>query len=74
MVGFKIKLVSAVAAASLMLFVTAAYSQAEIAGGATKKTADIKATINVSKSMLNDAVKDSKAWLHSNGDYTNSRY
>jgi len=68
------RLVRAALAASLVAFATAASAQAEIAGGATKKAADIKANIAVSQAMLNDAAKNGGAWLHSNGDYTNSRY
>lgn len=74
MAGFKVGFASAVAAGSLVILVAAAHSQSEIAGGATKKMADIKVNISVSQSMLDAAAKDSRSWLHSNGDYTNSRY
>jgi PQQ-dependent dehydrogenase (methanol/ethanol family) len=46
----------------------------EIAGGATKKYADIPATINVPQAMLNDAAGNANAWVHSNGNYSNTRY
>ena len=60
-------------AASLATFATAAAAQAEIAGGATKKSADITANVAVSQAMLNGAAQNTGAWLHSNGDYSNSR-
>ncbi len=66
--------INAVAAASMLAFAASAGAQAEIAGGATKKASDIKASVNVSQAMLNGAAKNAGAWLHSNGDYTNSRY
>ena len=66
--------INAVAAASMLAFAASVGAQAEIAGGATKKSSDIKAAVNVSQAMLNGAAKNAGAWLHSNGDYTNSRY
>lgn len=71
--GIRLKSIG-VAAAAFALGISLAHAQAEIAGGATKKAADIKANIAVSQAMLNDAAKNAGAWLHSNGDYTNSRY
>jgi PQQ-dependent dehydrogenase (methanol/ethanol family) len=46
----------------------------EVKGGATKKTADFKADVAVSQSMLNKAGGDGANWLHSNGSYEQTRY
>jgi alcohol dehydrogenase (cytochrome c) len=74
MAGFTLSRLGAVAAAALFCAATAANAQPEIAGGATKKASDLKADISVSQSMLNGASKNANAWLHSNGDYANTRY
>ncbi len=63
-----------VAAAAVVVWMPMAFGQAEIAGGATKKISEIKANVAVSQEMLNGAAKNTGAWLHSNGDYGNTRY
>lgn len=65
-------LTAAVAVAALT-FGAGATAQ-EIAGGATKKFADINRNISVSQAMLTGAASNAGAWLHSNGDYGNTRF
>jgi PQQ-dependent dehydrogenase (methanol/ethanol family) len=57
-----------------LLALAASATGQEIAGGATKKYADIPATIDVSQAMLTGAAGNANAWLHSNGNYSNTRY
>jgi PQQ-dependent dehydrogenase (methanol/ethanol family) len=63
-----------VAAAWLATGAGAAFGQAEISGGATKKASDVKANVSVSQDMLNNAGAQPANWLHSNGSYEQTRY
>jgi alcohol dehydrogenase (cytochrome c) len=46
----------------------------EIQGGATKKAMDVKGNVAVTQDMLNKAGTNANVWLHSNGDYSNTRF
>jgi PQQ-dependent dehydrogenase (methanol/ethanol family) len=68
------RLVMVVAAGWLAAGAGAAFGQAEISGGATKKASDVKANVSVSQDMLNSAGGQPANWLHSNGSYEQTRY
>ena len=73
MIGFKQK-ASVAAIASLCAFGTA-HSE-EIQGQKSKNAGppSITQTINVSQAQLNNAAKQGKDWLHTNGDYAQTRF
>lgn len=63
------------ALAASMLVAAGAGSTQEIQGGAGIKPLPMsKALAPVSQAMLDGAAKDDKNWLHSNGDYAQTRY
>lgn len=63
------------ALAASMLLAAGASSSQEIQGGAGIKTPPMsKALAPVSQAMLDGAAKDGQNWLHSNGDYAQTRY
>ena len=68
------RLITSVAAVSLALAAGGAFGADEIQGGAGVKGMAVKKDIAVSQAMLDGAAKDGKNFLHSNGDYANSRY
>jgi PQQ-dependent dehydrogenase (methanol/ethanol family) len=57
-----------------LLCSTPVFSQQEIGGSSTKKTADVPTVINVSQSALNDAASNTSDWLHPNGNYAQTRF
>jgi len=60
-------------AATGLVIAGSAYAQEPIAGAGIKANPMPKFT-NVSQSMLNNAAKDSKNWLHPNGSYDQTRH
>lgn len=66
------KMLKTLAATSLVI-AGSAYAQEPIAGAGIKANPMPKFT-NVTQSMLNDATKDSKNWLHPNGNYEQTRH
>ena len=68
------RLITSVAAVSFALAAGGAFGADEIQGGAGAKGMAVKKDIAVSQAMLDGAAKDGKNFLHSNGDYANSRY
>lgn len=61
-------------AASMMLAATASHAQ-ETQGGAGIKPPPMSTALKpISQAMLDGAAKDGKNWLHSNGDYGQTRY
>ncbi len=60
-------------AATSLLIAGSAYAQEPIAGAGIKANPMPKFT-NVTQSMLNDAAKDGKNWLHPNGNYDQTRH
>ncbi len=66
------KMLKTLAATSLVL-AGSAYAQEPIAGAGIKANPMPKFT-NVTQSMLNGATKDSKNWLHPNGNYEQTRH
>ena len=61
-------------AASMMLAVTASHAQETQGGAGIKPPQMSKALKPISQAMLDGAAKDDKNWLHSNGDYGQTRY
>jgi alcohol dehydrogenase (cytochrome c) len=61
------------AAVTLLALATLSGAQ-EIQGQRTKPGGDISKTVNVSQTQLNDADKQGKDWLHTNGGYSQMRY
>src|SRR5262252_5434549 len=70
-----LRLVSVAAASALALgFATSAAAQ-EVGGSSTTTASPMSSNlVPVTQAMLDGAAKDSKDWIHANGDYTNSRY
>ncbi len=66
------KMLKTLAATSLVI-AGSAYAQEPIAGAGIKANPMPKFT-NVSQSMLNNAIKDGKNWLHPNGSYEQTRF
>ncbi len=66
------KMLKTLAATSLVL-AGSAYAQEPIGGAGIKANPMPKFT-NVTQSMLNNAAKDGKNWLHPNGSYEQTRY
>ncbi len=66
------KMLKTLAATSLVI-AGSAYAQEPIAGAGIKANPMPKFT-NVSQSMLNNAIKDGKNWLHPNGSYEQTRH
>lgn len=66
------KMFKTLAATSLVL-AGSAYAQEPVAGAGIKANPMPKFT-NVTQSMLNNAAKDGKNWLHSNGSYEQTRF
>jgi PQQ-dependent dehydrogenase (methanol/ethanol family) len=66
------KMLKTLAAVSLV-FAGSTYAQEPIAGAGMKANPMPKFT-NVTQSMLNDAIKDGKNWLHPNGNYEQTRH
>ncbi len=66
------KMLKTLAATSLVV-AGSAYAQEPIAGAGIKPIA-MPNVGNVSQSMLNNAIKDSKNWLHPNGSYEQTRH
>lgn len=60
-------------AATSLLVAGSAYAQEPIAGAGIKANPMPKFT-NVTQSMLNNAIKDGKNWLHPNGSYEQTRH
>lgn len=66
------KMLKTLAATSLVL-AGSAYAQEPVSGAGIKPNPMPKLT-NVTQSMLNNAAKDGKNWLHPNGSYEQTRY
>ncbi len=66
------KMLKTLAATSLII-AGSAYAQEPVAGAGIKANPMPKFS-NVTQSMLNDAVKDGKNWLHPNGNYDQTRH
>ena len=66
------KMLKTLAATSLVI-AGSAYAQEPIAGAGIKANPMPKFS-NVTQSMLNDAAKDNKNWLHPNGNYDQTRH
>lgn len=60
-------------AATSLVVAGSAYAQEPVAGAGIKANPMPKFT-NVTQSMLNNAAKDGKNWLHSNGSYEQTRF
>lgn len=56
------------------LFSGGVLAQAEIQNSAPKKQGEVPKAVGVSQAMLNDAGKQSANWLHTNGDYAQTRF
>ena len=61
-------------ATSLMVTANLSTAQETEGGAGIKKTVMTKALAPVSQAMLDDAAKDNKNWLHTNGDYAQTRF
>ena len=63
------------AAASAFTFASGVAASQEMAAGATTTARPMAANLApITQSMLDNAAKDSKNWLHSNGNYDNTRF
>ncbi|KAF3998674.1 pyrroloquinoline quinone-dependent dehydrogenase [Glaciimonas immobilis] len=69
------KIIGQIALATSMLVATVVSSAQETEGGAGIKIPPMaKALAPVNQAMLDGAAKDSKNWLHTNGDYAQTRF
>ncbi len=67
-------LIPLVCTAALATVASGARAQAEISGQASVTGSPVPKSISVAQSRLDGAAKDSSDFLHSNGDYTQTRY
>src|SRR5215813_11300469 len=70
-----LRLASVAAASALVIGFAASAPAQEVGGAATTMGMPMPGTLApVSQAMLNGAAKDQRNWLHSNGNYENTRY
>ena len=70
-----LRLASVAAASALVIGFAASAAGQEVGGAATTMGMPMSASLApVTQAMLNGAAKDQRNWLHSNGNYENTRY
>src|SRR5262249_7349941 len=75
MTAHSLRLASVAAASALAVGLAASAAAQEVGMSATKTTSKMSGNLApVTQAMLDGAAKDAKNWLHSNGNYDNSRF